>query len=244
MGKSLEILAIIPARGGSKGIIGKNIRSFCGKPLLAHTIEQACQSRHITRVIVSTEDEKIATVAKEWGAEVPFLRPPDMAQDQSQVADALLYTLETLKQKEQYVPDYLVMLQTTSPLRNVKDIDDSLQKLFDIQAESVVTLCATEQLLYTLDSRSRLTLVSDRQFLSSTNRQQLPPTFMLNGAMVYGIKTSVFLRDHSFFKGDLIGHVVEDGWRSVDLDEPADFVVAELLYKNLDNICAQIKNFK
>lgn len=239
----MEILAFIPARGGSKGIPGKNIRPFGGKPLIAHTIDQAKASKYITRVVVSTDDTAIANVAKEYGAEVPFMRPPFLAADQSQVSDAIIHCLAELKTTG-YIPDCVVMLQTTSPLRTTVDIDGAIQAFLDSKAESLVSLCATEQLLYTIDSNKRLQLVSDQKFMQSTNRQALEPTFMLNGAMVYVVKTDVFLRDQSFFKGDLAGYVVADGWRSVDLDEPADFVVAELLYKNLETISNTIKNFK
>lgn len=238
-----EILAIIPARGGSKGIPHKNIRNFGGKPLIAHTIDQAKASKFITRTIVSTDSPEIAAVAKKYGAEVPFLRPKALAGDTSQVADAIIHALDFLKDAENYNPDYIVMLQTTSPLRTAKDIDESLEKLFKTKADCVVTLCETEQLLYTIDKRQRLHLVSDEKFMKSTNRQQLEQTYMLNGAMVYAIKTSVFRRDKSYFKGDLIGHVI-DGWRSVDLDEPVDFIIAEMIYKNLAKIKQTIRNFK
>ena len=237
-----EILAIIPARGGSKGILNKNIRPFGGKPLIAHTIEQAKSSKYITRVVVSTDSEEIADVSRRFGAEVPVMRPAEMAEDQSQVADALIHMLEFLKASESYKPDYFVMLQTTSPLRTNEDIDASLKTLFSTDADCVVTLCETEQLLYTKDAHERLTLVSDKKFMLSTNRQQLEQTYMLNGAMVYGIKTDVFLRDKSFFKGNLIGHVVE-GWRSIDLDEPADFVVGELIFENVSKIKRAIETF-
>lgn len=238
-----EILCIIPARGGSKGIPHKNIRSFGGVPLLAHTIRQAHSSQHITRTIVSTDDQEIADVAKEYGAEVPFLRPAEFATDTSQVADTIIHLLATLKETGGYEPDYVVMLQTTSPLRTVEDIDQSLDLLFETDAEVMMTLCESEQLLYTLDSRHRMHLVSDQKFLQSTNRQALEQTYVLNGAMVYGVKTSVFLRDKSFFKGDMVGYVIP-GWRSPDLDEPADFIIAELIYKNLPALQEQLKNFK
>jgi len=239
----MKILAVIPARGGSKGILHKNIRAFNGKPLLAFAVDQAKSSRHINRVIVSTDDQVIADVALRHGAEVPFLRPKELAGDQSQVADTLVHLLNSLKISEGYEPDYLVMLQTTSPLRTVADIDGSLDKLFETNADAVVSLCETEQLLYTMDNKRRLCLVSDKKFLKSTNRQALEQTYMLNGAMVYGIKTDIFLRDKSFFKCNLVGFVV-DQWRSVDLDEPADFLVAELLHKNINYIHDGIKNFK
>ena len=239
----MEVLAIIPARGGSKGIPHKNIRLFGGKPLIAHAIEQAKAAQYITRVIVSTEDTEIAAIAKSYGAEVPFLRPPELATDSSQIADTIIHLLKTLGTTEGYRPDYVVMLQTTSPLRTVEDIEKSLELLFSTKAEVMMTLCESEQLLYTLDTDHRMHLVSDQKFLQSTNRQQLEQTYVLNGAMVYGVKTKVFLRDHSFFKGDMVGYVV-DGWRSPDLDEPADFIIAELIYNNLEFIRTQLKNFK
>lgn len=239
----MEILAIIPARGGSKGILRKNIRPFGGKPLIAHTIAQSKASKHITRTIVSTEDEEIAGDARQYGAEVPFMRPAEFATDTSPVADTILHLLKTLKETESYEPDYIVMLQTTSPLRTVSDIDNSLQLLFDEKAEVMMTLCESEQLLYTLDNHQRMHLVSDPKFLASTNRQQLEQTYVLNGAMVYGVKTSVFLRDQSFFKGDMVGYPIEK-WRSPDLDEPQDFIIAELIYNHLDAIKEQLKNFQ
>jgi CMP-N,N'-diacetyllegionaminic acid synthase len=238
-----EILVIIPARGGSKGILKKNIRLFGGKPLIAHTINQAKTSKFITRIIVSTDSEEIANVARRAGAEVPFLRPKSLAGSASQVADALIHALDFLKDSEAYDPDYFVMLQTTSPLRTTEDIDASLNTLFKTKAEAMVTLCETEQLLYTKDKRQRIHLVSDKKFMQSTNRQELEQTYMLNGAMVYGIKTPVFRRDKSFFKGDLVGHAI-DGWRSVDLDEPADFLVAELLFNNMAKIKKSLASFK
>ena len=238
-----EILCIIPARGGSKGIPHKNIRSFGGIPLIAHTIRQAYDSKHITRTIVSTDDPEIARVAKEYGAEVPFLRPAELATDTSQIADTIIHLLDTLKETKGYVPDYAVMLQTTSPLRTVEDIDNSLDLLFKEDAEVMMTLCESEQLLYTLDDRHRMHLVSDQKFLVSTNRQALEQTYVLNGAMVYGVKTSVFLRDKSFFKGDMVGYAVP-GWRSPDLDEPNDFVIAELIYENFSSIQEKLENFK
>ena len=120
-GKS--VLAIIPARSGSKRIPNKNIKDFSGKPLIVHTIEHALATSYIDRVIVDTNSEEIAKIGRENGAEVPFIRPAELAQDASQVIDSIIYTLYKLKENDGYDPTYVLILQTTSPLRKVEDID-------------------------------------------------------------------------------------------------------------------------
>jgi CMP-N-acetylneuraminic acid synthetase len=243
MKDDMKILAIIPARGGSKGIPDKNIRDFCGKPLIAHTIECGKQSRYINRLTVSTDSEKIAEIAKAYGAEVPFLRPEDLAQDASKVVDAIVYTLEKLKTDEGYVPDFVVLLQTTSPLRLATDIDAALDLCFRRHADAVVSLCATEQRLYIKDEQDRLSLVSDENLLTTSNRQQLQPTYKLDGSMVYAIKTDVFLTIRAFFPENLVGYIIPR-WRAVDLDEPEDFIVGEVIKNNLEKISSALINFK
>ena len=156
----MNVLAIIPARGGSKGVVDKNIHDFCGKPLIAHTIDCAKNSKYVNRVIVSTDSEKIADIAKAHGAEVPFLRPSELAQDKSKIVDAIVHTVLKLKEEEGYFPDYILLLQTTSPLRLSSDIDNALDLCIKRDADAVVSLCQTEQLLYTKDENDRLHLVS------------------------------------------------------------------------------------
>jgi CMP-N-acetylneuraminic acid synthetase len=136
-----------------------------------------------------------------------------------------------------------VLLQPTSPLREAFDIDHVLEFLLRKKAEKVVTVCATEQLLFTKDNGDILKLVSDKKFLKSTNRQQLPGTYKLDGSMIYAVKTVAFLRDRSFLKGKVLGYEIPV-WRGVDLDEPEDFVVGEILFKHKKNILQKIKNFK
>lgn len=239
----MNILAIIPARGGSKGIKKKNIRPFAGKPLIAHTIAMAKKSRYITRTVVSTDDTEIAWIAKKYGAEVPFLRPAELAGDKSPVVPAILHMLERLKKEEGYSPDYIVLLQTTSPLRRADDIDGALDLLFRRRASAVVSVCATEQLLYTKDAKDRLALRSDASFLSSTNRQELPQTYKLDGSMVYGVKTTIFKKHKSFLPPNVIAYVIPR-WRAVDLDEPQDVVVGEMIYKNQKAIQKKIDSFR
>lgn len=125
-----EVLAIIPARGGSKGLPQKNIRDLCGKPLIAYSIEVALKSKLIDRVVVSTEDEEIAEISKSFGAEIPFLRPMEMARDNSSIAEAINYTIQRLR-KDGYFPDILAYMYPTHPFRTVKLIDFLVKKAID-----------------------------------------------------------------------------------------------------------------
>jgi CMP-N-acetylneuraminic acid synthetase len=151
--------------------------------------------------------------------------------------------LDKLNRDEAYSPVYILLLQPTSPLRLETDIDKALELMFKRRADAIVSVCGTEQLLFTKNDHDRLILLSNKNFLSSTNRQQLPPTYKLDGSMIYGIKTSVFLKRRSFLSGKLVGYVIPR-WRAVDLDEPEDYVVGEIIFKNFLLINKKIKNFK
>ena len=129
MVKKPEVLAIIPARGGSKGIPRKNIKLFAAAPLLAWSIQAAKDSKTVTRVIVSTDDVEIAQVAREWGAEVPFLRPAELAEDRSPDLPLFLHALDWLKTNEGYLPDFLVQLRPTSPIRPIGLVDEAVEIL-------------------------------------------------------------------------------------------------------------------
>ena len=137
---NLNILAIIPARGGSKGLPGKNIKPFLGKPLLAYTIEEAKRSKYITKIVLSTDDTAIAQVGKKYGAEIPFLRPSELATDTSLAPDAYIYTIERLKNEQGYAPEIVVILQPTSPLRTVDDIDAAISLYLEKNADSVISV--------------------------------------------------------------------------------------------------------
>jgi len=226
-------LAVIPARSGSKGIPDKNIRNFCGKPLIAYAIEQAKKCRRISLVIVSTDSPRYAAIAKKHGAEVPFLRPQELAGDKSPVFDTIKHLLLTLRDKNGYMPDYIVLLQTTSPLRTVSDIDQCINVILKKQCDAVMTMCSTEQLLYTIDKNGILKLLFNKQWLTSTNRQTLPATYKINGpaVLVFSSKSIFKKGNRSLIRGKVAGVVMEK-WRSPDLDEPEDWTLAELLYKN------------
>ena len=138
-----DIIAIIPARGGSKSVHRKNIRLLCGKPLIAYTIHTALSSKYIGRVIVSTEDEEIAEIAKGCGAEIT-IRPSELAQDDTPSLPVFQHVIERLEEVEGFSPEIIVILQPTSPLRTVEDIDGAIQILIETCCDSVVSVCKVE----------------------------------------------------------------------------------------------------
>ena len=237
----MHVLAYIPARVGSKRIPNKNIRDFCGKPLIAYAIEQAKAISSISRIIVDTDSPDIAAVAKKYGAEVPFLRPARLAEDDAQIADSILHLLARLKKEEAYEPTHILILQTTSPLREMRDIETCFEMVDKTDASTVLTVAPTHPRLYHLDSESRLVL-ANKEPVDSTNVQTWPPAYLLNGCFVYLVKTSALLEEKSIITKNTRA-VICDKWRSVDLDEPEDWVVAELLCTRKKEIEERIKQF-
>lgn len=236
---STEVLAIIPARAGSKRVPKKNIRRFLGKPLIAYAIAQALESPVIDRVIVDTDSEEVARIAKKHGADVPFLRPWELATDTAQVTDAILHLLDRLKRDEGYVPTHVVILQTTSPLRELPDIAECWKLMRESDATTVLTVCPTHPRFYHLTAAQDLVLVNAEDG-KSTNVQAWPQGYMLNGCFVYIVKTDALRAERSVITKKTKAVVCEK-WRSVDIDTPEDWVMAELLYKNRKAITRRIK---
>ncbi|MDO8667870.1 MAG: acylneuraminate cytidylyltransferase family protein [bacterium] len=234
-----KVLVVIPARAGSKRIPNKNIRNFFGKPLIAYSIEQALSVSFADRIIVDTDSPKIAKVAEKYGAEVPFLRPARLATDKASANDALLYLLLKLKKEENYFPDYVLYLQTTSPLRELKDIEDCWNLIKQTDADTTLTICPTHPRLYYLDDKKNIVLVNRPKKISS-NVQDWRPAYILNGCFVYIVKTSAFLREKSVITKNTKAVICEK-WRSVDLDNPEDWALAEILYKNKKSVADRIK---
>lgn len=235
-----KILVYIPARGGSKRIPNKNIKNFLGQPLIAYAIKQARSLSFIDRVIVDTDSLKISRIAKKYGAEVPWLRPSYLAQDNSQGIDSLLYTIKRLEKEQGYKPDYVLILQTTSPLREPEDILKCWQLIQKSNANSVLTVCPTHPRLYHLSPQNDLLLVNYPKKWSD-NVQDWEPGFVLNGCFVYIVKTKALLTE----KTDITKKtkaVICDKWRSIDLDEPEDWAIAELVYKNKKKLTKKLKN--
>lgn len=240
-----KVFCIIGARGGSKGISGKNIRKFCGKPLIVYAIEQALGlKKYIDRVVVSTDDPQIAHIAKKYGAEVPFLRPKELAEDKSDIGDAIIYTLNRLEKEEKYKPDYILLLQPTAPLRQGEDVVKCIKLIESKKCKSVITVCPDNYLFFNLDLDGKLRIVNDpeRKIRKKTNRQMVRQVFTYNG-LVYISRRDSFLKHKAFLTDDTYA-VVCDTWRSIDLDNMEDFVLAEFLYKSKEKITKKIKNFK
>lgn len=237
-----ELLAIIPARGGSKRIPGKNYRLFAGKPLIAHTILQAKENPIIDRVIVDTDSTKIAKIAKRYGAEAPYLRPAHLASDNASVIDAILHLLKKLKDDENYEPTYIMILQTTSPLREHRDIQASWDLMQNTNADTVLTVAPTHPRLYYMDEKQNIILANGAEN-KLTNIQQWRPAYVLNGCFVYIVKTPAFLEEKIVITKNTKA-VVCDKWRSVDLDTPDDWILAEHLFKNKEKLSKHLKKFK
>lgn len=222
------VLAIIPARGGSKGIPRKNIIDLAGKPLIAWTIEEAKKSQYIDKLILSSEDEEIINVAKAWGCEVPFVRPRELAEDDTPGIEPVIHAINNIHEKY----DYVVVLQPTSPLRTVADIDGCIEMCVLERVSSCVSVCETEHSpywMYTLDEQGeiRKLIEIDKSF---TRRQDLPKVYRLNGA-VYVAQTEVILKEKSFIGADTKGYVMKIE-HSVDIDNQMDLLFCEVLLRN------------
>lgn len=232
MYKNKKILALIPARGGSKGLLGKNVKPLLGKPLIVWTIEQAKNTKYIDRIIVSTEDEEIAEISKDSGAEVPFLRPEKLATDDSKSIDVILHAIEWVKENDGIFYDLVIMLQSTSPLRLSEDIDKAVELLFSKNAKAIISVCEAEH-----SPRWANTLPEDgclKDFIKpesmNKNRQEYDIFYRLNGA-IYLAYCDYIKKQKSFFGNKSFAYIMPKE-RSIDIDYELDFKLAEFLMKN------------
>lgn len=222
-----KILAIIPARGGSKGVPRKNIKVLAGKPLIAWTIEEAQKSKFIDMCIVSTEDEEIKTVAEEWGGKVPFMRPSELAQDDTPGIEPVLHAIKMLPGY-----DFVVLLQVTSPLRTIEDIDGAIKYCMKNEYESCVSVTEAENSpywMYYINEKERLQPILQIEDENSYQRQKLPKVYQLNGA-IYMASVNFLQRQGEFIGDDTVGYVMPHE-RSYDIDTIVDFEMVEWLVK-------------
>ena len=220
------MISIIPARGGSKGLPGKNILPLCGKPMIAYTIEAAKQSKYIDRVIVSTDDQKIAEIALQYGAEVPFLRPDFLASDTAQAVDNYIYTIERLSKEWNTHIEEFVVLQPTSPLRIAEDIDGAIEMFMEKQADSVISYTPEAHPVRWhkyLDENNAFVDIFDTTI---ANRQDLKTSYYPNGA-VYVFRFSM-IKERKYYTDKSYGFVMPRV-RSVDIDYKEDFDYVEFL---------------
>ena len=228
---SERILGIIPARGGSKRLPGKNIRDLCGKPLVAWTIEQAKKSRYLDKIIVSTDDEEIAEISKEYGAEVPFLRPKELAKDDSPTIDTIIHAIEFLGKKgETY--DIIVLLQPTSPLRKDDDIDNAIELFLEKHPESVISVFEINDRFYwTLNIKNGyITPFFDKKYLQA-NIKDLPRLYAPNGAISIS-SVQELIKSRSFYLNKSLPYFMP-AERSIDIDTELDFKIAKILINDV-----------
>lgn len=227
-----KMLVIIPARGGSKRLPGKNIKNFCGKPLIAWTIEIAKKCKFVDRVIVSTDDESIAKIARKYGAEVPFIRPASLASDTASSMDVIVHAVKKMQDNESYFPDAICLLQPTSPLRTSTDIGDAFKLFIKNKANACVSVVSTKISPYfanTIDKNGvyhNYFVPGGRKYVSRIKKQN---TYFLNGS-IYIIKTDVFLKERIFEPKNTVAYVMDE-YSSVDIDTIDDFDMAVFLMK-------------
>ena len=222
----MNTLAIIPARGGSKGIPRKNVRPLAGLPLIAYNIQQALRSRFVNRLVVSTDDAEIAAVAQDYGAEVVW-RPVEISGDTASSESALLHVLETLQEKEGYYPDILVFLQCTSPLTLAEDIDETVQALLDQDADTALAVIPFHYFLWRQTGEDAIGINHDKSVRPL--RQQRQPQYLETGA-VYVMRAPGFLQKRHRFFGKTAIYVMP-AERRLEIDDPVDFEVAEVLMR-------------
>jgi len=226
-------LAVITARGGSKGLKGKNKRLLLGKPLINWTIAAALESNYVNKVLVSTDDKEIATISEDAGAWVPFVRPSNLSGDQASHIDTVLHAISWVEDKETEVFDYIVLLQPTLPFRTCDDIDESIGLIIERNVSSVIGLTEVD------DNPALFKKMSDDLVLENyyndviekdLRRQDCGSVYKINGA-IYLCSINFLKSSKSWYGNDSIGHVMPAS-RSVDIDTEQDLLFAEFLAKN------------
>ena len=231
----LPVLALVPARGGSKGISHKNLQLLAGRPLVAHAIQAGLGSRLVSRVVCSTDDAEIAEAARAAGAEVPFLRPAELAQDDSEDWPVFVHALDWLEAHEGWVPELIVNLRPTSPLRTSRHVDDAIKLLLDSGAESVKAVCLARQhphKMWLFQGRQGLMepfLKSDFRLERGPDvpRAQLEDVYWQNG--VVDVTRRAVVREQRVMIGKCVAGLVTQPEESIDIDTPMDLALAELL---------------
>jgi YrbI family 3-deoxy-D-manno-octulosonate 8-phosphate phosphatase len=217
-----HVLAVIPARGGSKGIPRKNVRLVAGEPLLAFVVREACRSRRLTRVTVSTDDDEVAIVARRYGAEV-IRRPAEISDDTATSESALLHALEHLRSTEGYEPDLLVFLQCTSPLTLAEDIDGTIDVLLDTGADTALAVAPFHYFLWRGPADQASGVNHDK--LVRPRRQDREPQYVEAGAVVVARAPAFLKAQQRFYGRSAIYEIPEE--RCLEIDEPSDLLLAE-----------------
>ncbi len=224
-----KVLGLVVARGGSKGLPGKNVRDLCGKPLLVWTIDAARAAHCLDALVVSTDDKAIAALANQYGAEVPFIRPTELARDITPSIDVVEHAVDFLAAAGRTF-EIVVLLEPTSPLREPSDIDGAVVRLVESGAGSIVSVCRAEAthpaFMYRLDTEAHLKPFLARQ-PDGLRRQELEPVYFLEGT-IYASRVKVLKERRSFYHDDTIAYEVPK-WKSIEIDDLEDFLMVEAI---------------
>lgn len=227
----MDILGVIPARGGSKGVPRKNVADVAGKPLIAWTLEAAAKAPCLTRIVVSTEDEEIAALCRGLGADVPFLRPVELAQDRTPTLPVIQHALAQAEARDGRRYEAIVLLQPTTPLRRAEDIEQCVRMLRETGAESVISVVDVggyHPLRMKRFEGERLVNYVEQDGENMRPRQELPPVYIRNGA-VYVTRRAVI--DAGMLVGQDCRGLIMPAHRSVNIDAPNDLILAEQMLR-------------
>lgn len=228
--KGKRVLGLVPARGGSKGLPGKNLRLMCGKPLIGWTIEQGMASKYIDRLVVSSDSTEIAKIALKHGAEVPYLRPPELASDTASSASVILHALDYLACQEDFY-DLIVLLEPTSPLRDVSDIDGAIELCVQHgDGASVVGVTCVENAhpAFLFQVANGVLRPINGQQPSGLRRQDLTGKYYYLEGSIYVSHVGIFEQEKSFYHSNTLPWFVDRN-KAIEIDELSDFIVAEAL---------------
>ena len=234
----MKILGIIPARIGSKGIPKKNIKIINGKPLIYYSISEGLKSKMISDLIVSTDSEYIKNISEKFGAECPFLRPPELSNDTALAIPTIQHALFFMEKFKNIRYDYIIMLQPTSPLRTVNDIDTALKKLISSKADGIISVVDVEnnhpmkmKKFLGNDGKSGKMIDFKKPPVENCPRQKLPPVFIVNGA-IYATRRDVLVNLNSF-QGEQCEGFIMSPEKSINIDTIYDFIIAEKIMKGI-----------
>lgn len=236
----MNILALIPARGGSKGVPKKNIKSLKGYPLIAHSITAAKLSNKINKIVVSTDSQEIADISLKYGAEVPFLRPLELANDNSKDIDFVLHALSHLKENENYIPDLIVLLRPTTPMREIEIIDDAIEKYINNKEATSLRSSHTvseSPFKWFLLKNDYYTPICDKYTLEDTNRprQDFSEVYIPNG-YVDILNPNFIKTSHTLYGEQIVAYITPHGY---EIDTIEDFKYIEYQISQRDTVILQ-----
>ena len=225
-----KILGIILARGGSKGIKDKNIVKFGNKPLIKWTFDAAKKSKKISKLILSTDSKKIASLARKNKIEVPFLRPKKFASDKAKSIDAIEHAINFFKKQKVFF-DYIVLLEPTSPLRTTLDINKSINLIIKNKADSLVSICRVDEInpSFLFKKKNKRLQPLEKKISNHLRRQDVEPIYFLEGT-IYISKTNVLFKKRSFCHSNTIGFEVPK-WKSLEIDDKTDLEIGKSILK-------------